>query len=52
VGYGRPVGGLITFVDLEKMEVVEVIDDPVDVYSTPGSLSEVLRQSVKGGQPS
>jgi primary-amine oxidase len=27
VGYGRPVEGLITFVDLEKMEVVEVIDD-------------------------
>jgi primary-amine oxidase len=24
VGYGRPVEGLITFVDLEKMEVVEV----------------------------
>lgn len=27
VGYGRPVEGLVTFVDLEKMEVVEVIDD-------------------------
>ena len=27
VGYGRPVEGLIAFVDLEKMEVVEVIDD-------------------------
>jgi primary-amine oxidase len=27
VGYGRPVEGLITFVDLEKMEVLEVIDD-------------------------
>ncbi len=27
VGYGRPVEGVITFVDLEKMEVVEVIDD-------------------------
>lgn len=27
VGYGRPVEGLITFVDLEKMEVVEVVDD-------------------------
>src|SRR5271155_4822298 len=27
VGYGRPVEGLITFVDLEKMEMVEVIDD-------------------------
>jgi primary-amine oxidase len=27
VGYGRPVEGLITFVDLETMEVLEVIDD-------------------------
>jgi primary-amine oxidase len=27
VGYGRPVEGLITFVDLEKMEVLEVVDD-------------------------
>jgi primary-amine oxidase len=27
VGYGRPVEGLVTFVDLEKMEVVEVIDE-------------------------
>jgi primary-amine oxidase len=27
VGYGRPVEGLIAFVDLEKMAIVELIDD-------------------------
>jgi primary-amine oxidase len=36
VGYGRPVEGLIAFVDLEKMEVVEVIDD-VQVPLPPSS---------------
>ena len=36
VGYGRPVEGLITFVDLEKMEVVEVVDD-VQVPLPPSS---------------
>ncbi|MGH7985090.1 MAG: primary-amine oxidase, partial [Candidatus Binataceae bacterium] len=41
VGYGRPVEGLVTFVDLEKMEVVEVIDDvavplpPLTGFYTP-----------------
>jgi primary-amine oxidase len=29
VGYGRPVEGVIAFVDLEKMQVVEVVDDVV-----------------------
>ena len=27
VGYGRPVEGVVTYVDLESMEVVEVIED-------------------------
>jgi primary-amine oxidase len=52
VGYGRPVEGLITFVDLEKMEVVEVIDDvqvplpPVSGFytaETAGPLREDLK---------
>jgi hypothetical protein len=39
-------------VDLEKMEVVEVIDHPLECTTHPDRLSEVLRQSWKGGQPS
>ncbi|MGH8012813.1 MAG: primary-amine oxidase, partial [Candidatus Binataceae bacterium] len=44
VGYGRPVEGLVTFVDLEKMEVVEVNDDievplpPLTGFYTPETL--------------
>ena len=52
VGYGRPVEGLITFVDLEKTEVVEVIDDvqvplpPLTGNYTAESLGP-LRQDLK-----
>jgi primary-amine oxidase len=52
VGYGRPVEGLITFVDLEKMEVVEVIDDvQVPLPPLTGTYAaeclEPLRQDLK-----
>jgi primary-amine oxidase len=44
VGYGRPVEGVIAFVDLEKMEVLEVIEDaevplpPLTGFYTAGSI--------------
>src|SRR5271163_674467 len=52
VGYGRPVEGLITFVDLEKMEVVEVIDEgetplpPLTGFYTTETVGP-LRQDLK-----
>jgi primary-amine oxidase len=44
VGYGRPVEGLVTFVDLERMEVVEIIDEdnvplpPLSGFYTPETI--------------
>jgi primary-amine oxidase len=52
VGYGRPVEGVVAYVDLEKMEVVEVIEDvkvplpPLTGHYTADSVGP-LREDLK-----